>query len=153
MAETAVGLFEHSGTADAVVDALHVNGLPSNGIRVVSKPAGAAVNSTTSTPSIDFAAGLARDLNALGANKYEIDAYVAGVQRGNVLVFVTGSRAQAENAMTIMNAYDPVEIEEFAGAVPAATGTLQGEAPAISPVSSKITSSREKSEGARVFSW
>ena len=45
MAETAVGLFEHPGTADAVVDALRANGIPSNGIRTVSKPTAMPVES------------------------------------------------------------------------------------------------------------
>jgi hypothetical protein len=58
MAETAVGLFEDAGTAEAVVDALRANGIPSRGIRILAKPVGSPVVSATSTPSVDFAASL-----------------------------------------------------------------------------------------------
>src|ERR1700728_3278564 len=122
MAETAVGLFEHPGTADAVVDALRANGIPSNGIRTVSKPAAMSVESATSTPSIDFAAALAHDLHSMGATDRECEAYLAGVRRGNVLVFVTGSLSQAEAATTVMNSYEPIELDGFLAAAPAQVG-------------------------------
>lgn len=153
MAETAVGLFEHHGTAEAVVDALRANGLPSNGIRTLSKPAALPVDSSTSKPSVDFAAALARDLRAMGASQFECDSYLAGVRRGNVLIFASGSRAQADTAMSVMNAYDPIEMEEFADAAPSAAAVGQGEVGARESNVLKTEEERVRSEGARIFSW
>jgi hypothetical protein len=155
MAETAVGLFEHPGTADAVVDALRANGIPSNGIRTVSKPAAMPVESATSTPSIDFAAALAQDLSSMGASERECKAYLSGVRRGNVLIFVTGSRPQAETAINVMNAYEPIEVEEFvtAGAAPVLAGVHGKEIEAHDGISLNSDQARAKTEGARVFSW
>lgn len=152
MAETAVGLFEHPGTADAVVDALRASGFPANGIRTLSKPAAMPVDSATSTPALDFAAALSQDLLAMGASEPECQAYLDGLRLGNVLVFATGSVAEAETAIAVMDAYDPIEIEEFAGSAPALPGIHFGNAGAHD-ISSKIDRSRAKSEGARVFSW
>lgn len=153
MAETAVGLFEHAGTADAVLEALRANGIPTNGIRTVSKPVDMPVESATSTPSIDFAAAFAQDLRSMGATDRESEAYLAGVRRGNVLVFATGSSAQAETAVSVMNAYEPIEIEEFAGAVPALSGVHGKEIAAHDNISLGSDHARAKTEGARVFSW
>jgi hypothetical protein len=153
MAETAVGLFEDAGTADSVVDALRANGIPSNGIRILTKPIGSSVESATSTPSVDFAAALTQDLRSLGATESECDAYMAGVRRGNVLVFATGSSAQAETAISVMNAYEPIEIEEFATAAPALPGVHAGEAGGHEGIRLKTEESRAQSEGARVFYW
>jgi peptidoglycan hydrolase-like protein with peptidoglycan-binding domain len=153
MAETAVGLFEHPGTADAVADALRANGIPSNGIRILAKPPAQSVDSATSTPTIDFAAALAQDLRSMGATDRECEAYLAGVRQGNVLVFATGSSAQAETAISVMNAYEPIEIEEFAGAVPAAVGVQGKEVAPHDSISLGSDQARAKTEGARVFSW
>jgi hypothetical protein len=166
MAETAVGLFENLGTADSVVDALRANGLPSNGIRVLSKPSAAQGGNGSNTPSIDFASSLTKDLRSMGATDWECEAYVDGVRRGNALVFATGSHAQADTAIGVMNAYDPIELEEFSTASTAQTGirtgamrkregiTLKGEEAAV-PEGVTLGSEKERarSEGARVFSW
>ena len=166
MAETAVGLFEHPGVADSVVDALRANGLPSNGIRILSKPGAASMGSVGNTPPVDFAAALSKDLLSMGASKWECEAYVDRVQRGNALVFATGSRAQADTAIDVMNAYDPIELKEFAASATAQTGirtgamrtreavTLKGEEAAV-PEGITLSSEKERarSEGARVFSW
>jgi hypothetical protein len=153
MAETAVGLFEDSSTATAVVEALRANGLPENTIRTLSMPAGMAVDSSTSTPGVDFAAALARDLHAMGATDEECQAYVAGARRGNSLVFATGTRVQADTAISVMNAYDPIEIEELAGVASSLPGIHQGEVGAHESISLKTDHARAQSEGARVFSW
>jgi hypothetical protein len=152
MAETAVGLFEHAGTADAVVDALRESGVPSTGIRIVSKPTGMSVDSATSTPSIDFAAGLAQDLSSMGATEPECEAYLDGLRRGGVLVFATGTHAQAETSAGIMNSHGPSELAEFAGAVPSLPGIHQGDGGGHD-ITLKAERSRAKSEGARVFTW
>ena len=153
MAETAVGLFEHHGAADAVVDALHANGIPSNGIRTLSKPSAMPVDSATSTPAVDFAAALAQDLSSMGATDRECETYLAGVRRGNVLVFATGSHAQAETAISVMNSYEPIEVEEFAGAVPALAGAHGKETAPHDTISFSSDQARAKTEGARIFSW
>jgi hypothetical protein len=150
--ETAVGLFNQASTADVVVDALRENGVPSTGIRIVSKPTSLPVASATSTPSIDFAAGLARDLSSMGMSKPECEAYLSGVQSGNVLVFASGTQEQADTAVSVMNSYKPIEVEEFAGSAPKVPAASLG-ATGTGNVSAKIDNSRTTSEGARVFSW
>jgi hypothetical protein len=154
MAETAVGLFQHASTADSVVDALRANGLPSNGIRTLAKPTAMPVESSISKPSVDFAAELSRDLRSIGATPYECEAYLAGLRSGNVLVLATGSRAQADTAISVMNAYDPIEIEEFAGAVESLSNARNTEAVGTHEgIALKPEQERARSEGARVFSW
>jgi len=152
MPETAVGLFEQSTSADAVVVALRQSGIPSSGIRVVTRPMSMPVNSATSTPSVDFAAGLAEDLSCMGATKQDCEAYLAGLRSGNTMIFATGTQAQADTAVGIMNTYNPVEVQEYAGAVPSLPAAHYGDAGEPN-ISSKVDHSREKSEGARVFSW
>jgi hypothetical protein len=153
MSETAVGLFHNSGVADAVVDALRANGLPSNGVRVLAAPTLLPVDSPTSTPGIDFAAALARDLRSMGASDRDCEAYLAGVKCGNVLVCASGSSAQTDTAVTIMNEYDPLEVEEIVGAaVSAVTGAHLAE-DGLHDISSKENRTRAKTAGARVFTW
>jgi hypothetical protein len=153
MAETAVGLVEDSGVAGAVAEALRVSGFPSDDIRVLAQPLGLEVTSPTSTPGVDFDAALAADLRSMGASEEEIDAYVEGIRGGGVLVFATGTSAQAETALSVMQAYDPIEIEEFAGSAPALPGIQVGQIGAHD-ISSKENRARVKSgEGARVFTW
>jgi hypothetical protein len=152
MAETAVGLFESRSTADAVVEALRENGVPAAGIRIIAKPTGLPVGSATSTPSIDFAAGLARDLSSMGMTKPECETYLASVRSGNVLVFATGTPQQADTAVSVMNTYEPIELEEISGSAPKVPATSLGDT-APGSVNAKIDSSRATSEGARVFSW
>ena len=150
MADTAVALFEHPGTADAAVEALRANGIPSSRIRVLAEPAGSSVDDPMSTPSVDFAVSLSRDLRSMGATETECKAYVDGIQNGSLLVFVSGTRLQAEEAMAIMNEYEPVVIEELAGEVPAMAGLRVGEA---GHHSQTVKSERAQSEGVRLFSW
>ena len=166
MAETAVGLFDDQSTADTVADALRANGLPMNGIRIVSKPVAALAGNVSNTSSVDFVSALTKDLRSMGATAWECEAYVDGVGRGNVLVFATGSHVQVNTAIGVMNAYDPIELEEFATASTAQTGirtgamrtregiTLKGEEAAVPEgITLKSEKERARSEGARVFSW
>jgi hypothetical protein len=153
MADTAVGLFEDRKTADAVVVALRANGIPPNGIRVLSQPVASPVNTPTSTPAVDFNAALARDLRSMGATESDSKTYLDGIRQGKVLVMATGTTEQAESAIDLMNAYDPVEIEEFAGSGPAMPGLRGKEMAAHDSISPASDQERAKSEGARVFSW
>ena len=174
MSETAVGLFEDAVVAEAVVDSLRAHGFPSSGIRVVAAPTSASVASLGSETGINtgfnggnFATSVANDLWAMGVGEYESNAYLAGLRRGNVLVYATGSRSQADQAVTVMNGYSALEIEEFA-TVGAAARIEKSDFGTINPESrlpeSNLTvgaheksytshSSRSKSEGARVFAW
>ena len=74
-----------------------------------------------STPRIDFEVGFNRELTAIGASGREADAYVQVVRRGGVLVLATGSNEQVDNAATIMNRHDAMELAELTGSRP---GTL-----------------------------
>jgi len=172
MSETAVGLFEDEVVAEAVVDSLRAHGFPSGGIRVVAAPKSASAASLGSETGINagfnggnFAAGVTKDLRAMGVTEYESNAYLAGLRRGNVLVYATGSKSQANQAVIVMNEYSALEIEEFATVGARVEKTDLG---TINPESrlpeSNLTvgaheksytshSSRSKSEGARVFAW
>jgi len=152
MAETAVGLFEQPGTADTVANALRANGFPAGGIRVLSKPAAMPVEGATSTPLVDFAAALSRNLHSMGASDSECDTYLEGLRRGSVLVFATGSHDQAESALGVMSEYEPVEVKEYNSPVPELPPTRVGEI-GSHDISSRIERNRQNIEGVRVFSW
>jgi hypothetical protein len=172
MSQTAVGLFEDASVAEAVVGSLRAHGFPSSGIRMVSVPKGASANGLNDFGP-DFAKDM-RDLRAMGISEYEMGAYLSAVRRGSVLVYATGSAAKADEAVTIMNEYGALEVDELAGVgVGAASRPASGAAKitdmgTINPESrlpeSQVTigaheksytshSSRVKKEGARVFSW
>jgi hypothetical protein len=153
MADTAVGLFAHLEDAEEVVNAIGILGFPADAIRVVAQPKGAAVDSATSTPQIDFAAALGRDLRSMGASDGDCEAFLAGIRRGNVLVFATGTAALAESAIETMNDHAAIEVEELVGAAPAATGSDIGAYVGGHDISSKASRERAKTEGAKVFSW
>jgi hypothetical protein len=152
MADTAVGLFQNQDMANEVAEALRASVFSSDEIRVIATPSAMPVESTTSTPSLDFAAALGRDLYSMGATEQECETYVDGVRGGNALVLATGTRAQADTAIAIMNAYAPIELKEMGGSVAAMPGVQSGDA-ASPNISLKIEDSRAQSEGARVFTW
>jgi len=152
MAQTAVGLFEHSHDVDLVLNGLRAEGIPSDAIRVLSKPSGMAVKGKLSTPTVDFCSALAKDLRSMGASEEECEVYVDNVQNGSKLMFVTGTAEEADRAVSLMNTYGAVEIEEFAGAAPLLPSIHAGEADA-GGIALKEDRVRAKSEGARVFTW
>jgi len=166
MQETAVGLFENASVADAVVDSLRAHGIPSNGIRVITAPNGMVGNG--------FTTGFTKEMKTMGVSEYETRAYLDGLADGNVLVYATGSRQQAAEALTIMNEFAALEIDAFAtvgpGTVRQSRGpvTGKGDLGTINPEprlpESQVTigehehkytshASRSKTEGARIFSW
>jgi hypothetical protein len=153
MAETAVGMFQHPGTADAVLEELRVNGIPSSGIRSITMPLGMTTDSVTAMPGVDFAAGLSKDLTAMGASAEEAEWYVAGVQRGNVLIFASGTPEEADAAAAVMEEFEPIALEEFAGVVPASHAAVHAGNVTAQAISIKEDRSRAKADGARVFSW
>jgi len=159
MAATAVGLFANASVAESVAEALRANAIPSKGIRILTPPANGASGSADSTSGDAFVAKLSRDLRSMGAAEGEIDAYLEGVQHGRVLVFATGTLAQADAATAIMNAYGPIEVEEFAGAIASSSAKSVGEAAAgvgeldTQNISLKEDRIRAKTEGSRLFSW
>jgi hypothetical protein len=168
MADTAVGLFENAGVAEAVVDSLRAHGFSSSGIRIVS--ASAAVSSSSAAGDASFASKAAGELRSMGASEYESNAYVARLHRGNVLVYVTGTRQQADEAAGIMNEFSALELEEFAtaGSKVSTLGASHADMGTINPEpllpESQVTigehettytshTSRAKTEGARIFTW
>jgi hypothetical protein len=153
MAQTAVGLFEHTHDVDLVLNGLRAEGIPSESVRVISNPSGMAVDSMTSTPSVDFRAALCKDLLSMGATEDECEAYVSSVKSGSLMMFVTGTGPEADKAAALMNENGAVQIEEFAGAVPMLPSIHVGEIAATGGISLKEDRTRAKSEGARVFTW
>jgi hypothetical protein len=165
MTETAVGLFAHAGAADAVVEALNGIGIPSGNIRVVSAPKDGSGNS-------EFPTSFSSEFRGMGASEDASGAYLAGLHRGNVLVYATGTKQEADKAADVMNQYSAIEVEEFAGAGVGASrstgavhttdmGTINPEPRlpesnvTIGAHEKSYTShaSRTKTEGAKVFSW
>jgi hypothetical protein len=182
MAETAVGLFEDASIAEAVVDSLRAHGFPSNGIRVVAAPHGTVngSNGAGSNGSDDFVTLFSKDQRAIGVPETDSTAYISALRRGNALVYATGTRQQAAEAVTIMDEFAAIEIEAIAGSgssSPRSGGfRSDGKAPVIGSSDlgtinpegrlpeSQVTigehehsytthASRAKKEGARVFSW
>jgi hypothetical protein len=152
MTETAVGLFEDRGRAEEVAQVLLANGFPLDGIRILSKHSALPVQSVNSTPAFDYAAALFRDLKAMGASEAECEAFVEGLHRGNGIVFASGTLAEADNAVTVMKSHHSIDTEEFEGSAGALPGMHISEM-AAHDIGAKISVSRKRSEGPRVFSW
>ena len=153
MWKTAVGLFEHPDAVDQIVHDLDASAFPRDKIRIIGEPREMEGDGVTSTPRIDFEVGLNRELTAIGASDREADAYVQGVRRGGVLVLATGSNEQVDDAATIMNRHDAVELAELTGIRPE-TLSLPGDdtTPPLdgSPQTGRI---RQPGGGARMFVW
>jgi hypothetical protein len=146
-------MFRHPGTADAVLEQLRVSGIPTSGIRSIAMPLGMTTDSVTATPGVDFAAGLSKDLTAMGASEAEAEWYVAGVQSGNVLILASGTSEQADAAAAVMEGFEPIALEEFAGVSPASSAPVLGGNVTAQAISIKEDRSRANAGGARVFSW
>jgi hypothetical protein len=144
MTKTAVGLFEDSGLVDGVVRDLENNGIPRKDIRVLSEPLEIAGTGVLSTPRTDFEVDLTHDLMALGVVQAEAEAYVEGVQRGGVIVFATGQKAEA--AADIMNRHGAVGIDKVNGAESALPHVDHDP-------SGQNAGSSSASAGARMFVW
>jgi hypothetical protein len=187
MAETAVGLFEDASIAEAVVDSLRAHGFPSNGIRVVAAPHGtmngsngAGSNGSKSDGAGDFITLFSKDQRAIGVPEAASSAYLSALRQGNALVYATGTRQQATEAVTIMDEFAAIEIEAIAGSAPSGARSGGFRSDGKTPVTgssdlgtinpegrlpeSQVTigehehsytthASRAKKEGARVFSW
>ncbi len=174
MTETAVGLFEHAGAAQEVVEALRQKGFPATGIRVVSAPSGVSAHSTGEDASSDFNMTVTRAFKGIGASDQEASAYLSRLHAGNALVYATGTTEQARVATEVMNDFYAIEIDEFEGAGVGA-GSRTGDSHAVVSADStpgvaepssegsatrsdpnttaKIEHHRKRTEGARVFAW
>ena len=152
MADTAVGLFEDTFVSDALVAALTAHGLEPRNLRVLAQPKGLPVSSETSTPYVDIAAGLAVDLRDMGASEFEIEHYLEGLRKGHVILLATGTWEQAYAAVSLMNQYGALLLEEYAGAAPVDPGAYLGEVGLKSGVA-KSHNVRVVGEGARLFTW
>jgi hypothetical protein len=160
MSKTAVGLFENPGVADEVVHDLHASGFPGTEIRILREPLDMAVAGVTSIPHTEFEAGLDRELKAIGASEGEANAYVRQVRRGGVLVFATGSSAEADNAAEVMNHHGAMQVDELIGREPG-IGKTMGQGMSLSrdanmPAPHDITQTgrvRQSGDGARMFVW
>src|ERR1700691_4096611 len=129
MANTAVGLFENSGSANEVGRDLEATGFPKNDVRVLGEPREMAGSGLMSTPHTDFEVGLIRDLAAFGVIEADAEDYVQGVRRGGVMVFATGSGDKAEAATEIMNRHGAVEVEKISASRPELPSADQGGVP------------------------
>ena len=153
MSKTPVVLFEHPGVVDHVVSDLDASSFPRDKIGIIGEPRKIDGDGVTSTPRIDFEVGFNRELTAIGASGREADAYVQVVRRGGVLVLATGSNEQVDNAATIMNRHDAMELAELNGSRPETlsvpsenmTPMLDG-----SPQTGRIA---QPGGGARMFVW
>jgi hypothetical protein len=153
MSKTAVGLFENPSVADQVVTDLDACAFPQNEIRVLSEPLDMAVAGVTSIPHVDFEVGLGRELQAIGANVQEANAYIQGVRHGKVLVFATGSNQEVDNAAEIMNRHGAIKLEELIGREPVNGGLPANYLPAAHNDSLQTGRIRQSGDGVRMFVW
>jgi hypothetical protein len=153
MANTAVGLFESSGSANEVVRDLEASGFPKNDVRVLGEPREMAGSGLMSTPRTDFEVGLVRDLTAFGVIEADAENYVRGVRRGGVMVFATGSGDKAQTATEIMNRHGAVEIEKIRASRPELSSADSGEVLPGREQSVQIGRDRSSGSGARLFVW
>ena len=146
MAETAVALFENVIVANAVAEELRESGIASSGIRIITESAGTSIAAGNT--------GVLHDLKSMGATAGEIEWYRSGLERGNALVFVTGTTEDAQIAIDVMNDNDAVSIEEFDAKQevvepePVVAGAVGGP-----NVTEKIEHHRNRTEGAKIFAW
>lgn len=120
MLKTAVGLFEDAHRVEDAIRQIEALGFPRNEVRSLTEPTTFEITGLMSFPRLDFEVDLRRDLTKIGATKAEIEAYVAGLRRGGVLVFATGSDEdkKVDAAADIMNRCGAVGVEEAIGAEP-----------------------------------
>jgi hypothetical protein len=170
MAETAVGLFESKSAADAVIAALDARGIPPEGLRLIVEPEWLPVVSAASAPHTEFEGVLLRDLLAMGISEDQAESYMVALRHGYVLVLATGTNAQANDALAIMNAGDAFDVEEFEEREAVLTGVesnnptnylmhTEGSNDAgthdtvAHTAGARVGQERKRAEGARVFSW
>jgi len=153
MAQTAVGLFDNSGSVDEVVRDLEASGFPRNDVRVLGEPVEMAGSGLTSTPHADFEVALMRDLTAFGVVEADAADYVQGVRRGGIMVFATGSGSNAEAATAIMNRHGAVEINKISATGPALPNADHSEEPPVRDPSVQTGRFRSAGSGARLFVW
>jgi hypothetical protein len=153
MSKTAVGLFENPGVADRVVSDLDACAFPRNEIRVLTEPLDMPGAGVTSIPHVDFEVGLGRDLQAIGANVQEANAYIQGVRHGRVLVFATGSNQEVDNAAEIMNRHGAIKVEELVGREPGNGGLPADYLPVAHDDSIQTGRVRQSGDGVRMFVW
>ncbi len=152
MAKTAVGLFKDSGAADAAVRALESAGFATGDIRVLSEPVDLPTSGALSTPRTDFEVELGRDLAAMGASEAHVAGYVAGVQRGGVIVFATGPGDKADAAVGIMNSSGAAGSEEVSADV-ALPGASQSVGSPDRDTTVLTGRSPSRAGGAQLFVW
>ena len=153
MAKTAVGLFENSELADEVVRDLQATGFLRTDVRILKEPLEMAGSGLMSTPHTDFKVELTRDLTAFGVLEGEAEAYVRGVRRGGVMVFVTGLGKKVDMATEIMNRHGAVELEEISALRPDLPTSDQGEPTPVRAPSVQIGRVHSPGSGARMFVW
>ena len=153
MTKTAVGLFENSELADEVVRDLEATGFLRTDVRILKEPLEMAGSGLMSTPHTDFKVELTRDLTAFGVLEGEAEAYVRGVRRGGVMVFVTGLGKKVDMATEIMNRHGAVELEEISALRPELPTSDQGEVTPVHVPSVQIGRVRSPGSGARMFVW
>ena len=153
MTHTAVGLFKNIGLAEEAVKELKAAGDAAGSIRMLAEPRYMHVSGVLSTPEVDFCAELVQDLRAMGAREDEAQAYVRGVRAGEVLVFVTGSEAQAEKAAQIMNGHQGANVEELTGVEAVLHCGPHERAIPAHGYSTQAGRVRHSGSGARIFVW
>ena len=151
MRSSAVGMFKDETVADSVTDALLAHGLPQNGIQLIANFNHLRVDGTRESSASEFTQVITRLLRSMGASESELNTYIAAVREGNVLLVATGTKVQADSAIEIMNAYGPIELQEFAASTPTEPNMRSNEVDSRG-ATSKAEQTRQ-SDGVRIFSW
>lgn len=121
----------------------------------MKEPATFEITGVMSFPRLDFEVDLRRALTTLGATKAEVETYVAGLRRGGVLVFATGSDEdkKVDEAADIMNRCGAVGVGEAIGAEPQLPRVAYGSMIPAGENEALAGRVRQPADGAWVFVW
>ncbi|HWR51207.1 MAG TPA: hypothetical protein VN428_08880 [Bryobacteraceae bacterium] len=160
--KTVVGVFADRATAEAVERDLQSSGFPCEHVRIHSssatKGAGATGMSPLDRPGSMEASGAygddagSREFLRLGTMSDDYRArYMRAIGRGGVLVMATVDDKYADQAVTVMERHEPLDIDEREGNIQAGS-TATGLSPATGD--SRVQTGRDRSPfGPKVFVW
>jgi hypothetical protein len=153
MPGTAVALLKNPALVERVVKDIENLGIPKTEVRTLEEPATFPVTGVMSFTRLDFEDELRRELLRIGATKSQVEDYIQGVQRGDILVLASGPDREVKEAAAIMNRQGAADVEKSKGPEPElAALDLNAIAP-ISETSVQADRSSEGGSGARLFVW
>lgn len=113
MVKTAVGLFENLMSAERVVSGLGERGFSAGKIQILLEPLQFNHAGPLSAGHTEFEVASAQELERVGANRSQVQAYLNGLRRGGTLVLATSSDKESVAAVRIMNQGGAFDVEEL----------------------------------------